>query len=325
VVEAGDSLWTIAQRHGCDVAELTEVNRLEGTTIQPGQRLELPMCDGRSAPSSGPQRTLAVASADRGSRVEHEVVSGDTLGKLATRYRVSIDELRERNGLDGDRIVAGQKLVITGPPAAPARPPTVTGQSRGHPADGRLQRATRLPDDRAYFIRRPDRRWGTSQAVHHVRAAARAVRREFPRIHKLAVGDLSIQRGGKITLHNSHQSGRDVDLGFYYRRKPRQYPEEFVRATRGNIDFAATWLLLETLAKTASAANGVERMYLSYTTQRILYDIAVERGVPGPTLDWMFQYPHGEGTASGLIRHWPNHEDHIHVRFACPADDDGCH
>ncbi|MFK7926856.1 MAG: LysM peptidoglycan-binding domain-containing protein [Myxococcota bacterium] len=51
--------------------------------------------------------------------VEYSVVRGDTLGEIATAHGVSVDELREWNGLQGDLIEVGQVLRI-GAPSAPA-------------------------------------------------------------------------------------------------------------------------------------------------------------------------------------------------------------
>jgi N-acetylmuramoyl-L-alanine amidase len=44
--------------------------------------------------------------------LRHRVVSGDTLGDIANRYRVSLYSLRRANGLDGDTIRVGSQLVI---------------------------------------------------------------------------------------------------------------------------------------------------------------------------------------------------------------------
>ncbi|OVA14514.1 Peptidoglycan-binding lysin domain [Macleaya cordata] len=41
-----------------------------------------------------------------------EIVKGDTLWGLSRKYGVSIDALKEANGLTGDKIYAGKKLVI---------------------------------------------------------------------------------------------------------------------------------------------------------------------------------------------------------------------
>ena len=44
-VKAGDSLWSIARRHGTTVAELKRANRLTNATIKPGQSLIIPRGD----------------------------------------------------------------------------------------------------------------------------------------------------------------------------------------------------------------------------------------------------------------------------------------
>ncbi|XP_026460378.1 uncharacterized protein LOC113361311 [Papaver somniferum] len=41
-----------------------------------------------------------------------EIVKGDTLWALSRKHGVSVDALKEANGLEGDKIYAGKKLVI---------------------------------------------------------------------------------------------------------------------------------------------------------------------------------------------------------------------
>jgi LysM repeat protein len=41
-VRSGDSLWTIARRHGTSVDELRALNNIRGSRILPGQVLEVP-------------------------------------------------------------------------------------------------------------------------------------------------------------------------------------------------------------------------------------------------------------------------------------------
>jgi hypothetical protein len=254
---------------------------------------------------------------------EHVVVSGDTLGKLAQQYDTSIEDLQLRNGVEGTTIYAGQILLVA--PHSGSTPRALFGQSVGRPSNGKLVSASRLPNDAAYTIRRPSRAYGTNYTVFHIRRVARLVRQRFPKIHKLAVGDISAQSGGRITMHSSHQSGRDVDLGFYFKRRPPGYPESFVAASERNLSFGATWLMLETLAATADSPSGVERMFISYETQKLLYDLARKNGVSARTLERLFQYPNGRGAATGLIRHEPYHNDHVHVRFKCPDGDAACY
>ncbi len=53
---------------------------------------------------------------------EVEVRRGDTLSHLAVRHNTSIDSLRSANGINGDRIAAGQRLRIPDAATAPTRP-----------------------------------------------------------------------------------------------------------------------------------------------------------------------------------------------------------
>jgi hypothetical protein len=41
-VRSGDSLWSIAKKHGVTVSELKQANGMRGSTIKPGQRLHIP-------------------------------------------------------------------------------------------------------------------------------------------------------------------------------------------------------------------------------------------------------------------------------------------
>jgi len=44
----------------------------------------------------------------------HVIENGDTLSHLATRYHISVAEIRDINGLTSDRIRTGQKIRIPG-------------------------------------------------------------------------------------------------------------------------------------------------------------------------------------------------------------------
>lgn len=93
-VRQGDSLWTIASRHGTTVAALRAANNLGGRShIVAGQELRLP--SGRSA-------TVAA----------HYVVRpGDSLWSIASRHGTSVDTLRSVNALDARQAIQpGQRL-----------------------------------------------------------------------------------------------------------------------------------------------------------------------------------------------------------------------
>src|SRR5690606_9473112 len=120
--------------------------------------------------------------------------------------------------------------------------------------------------------------------------------------------------------HKSHQTGRDIDIGYYFKKKPNHYPESFAVANGSNMHIPATWAMVRYLVSTARSPGGVDLIFINTSVQKILYDWAKKRGVSGRTLDAMFQYPKG----GGIIRHADGHDNHMHVRFKCPAIDKAC-
>lgn len=114
VVEPGDTLSEIADRHGVRVAELVEWNDLDDPDrIIAGTTLIV------SAPATG--NTGAVAADG-----VHVVTAGDTLSAIARRFGVTIGQLVTANALDdADRIFVGQSLRLVDD--APATPAPTTG------------------------------------------------------------------------------------------------------------------------------------------------------------------------------------------------------
>lgn len=94
VVRRGDTLSEIAEKYGVSQARIRGWNNLRGSQIRIGQRLTVYPAPGKA------------------SAVVHTVRSGETLSRIATRYSVSVSELRSWNGLNGSRIYAGQKLTV---------------------------------------------------------------------------------------------------------------------------------------------------------------------------------------------------------------------
>ncbi len=289
---------------------------------------------------------------------EYQVVKGDSLYKIAKRYDCTVEQLERANDLGSETIFAGQTILIpdcdddaVGPKAkakakgkgkkkskkairdgnpdpadydltpAPKKVKAQKGQSIGKPWNGKLKNATKLDKGKGYFIRRPERAYGANYVVTHIEKAIKAVRKRFPRVHTVAIGDLSSKSGGDIGNHHSHESGRDVDIGFYFKKKPTGYPDSFIAHDAAKLDLAATWALVYAFARTADQANGVKVIFLDRGVQKRLYEWAKDHSVPETYLDQVFQYGSDD---AGLVRHEPYHDDHIHVRFKCPDKDTSC-
>lgn len=102
VVRQGDVLGSIARRYNTSVREIQQLNNLRGTLIRPGQRLIV------RAPAPAP------ASSPAGANV-HVVRRGETLGIIANRYRISVNNLMRWNNLSGSVIHPGQQLIVRPP------------------------------------------------------------------------------------------------------------------------------------------------------------------------------------------------------------------
>lgn len=104
VVRKGESMWAIARSHGLTVNQLARMNFMDqNATLRPGQRLRL-----SAASSAGATRTSTKGD---GEQVTYVVRSGDTLSAIARELKVSVSSLRSWNGLAGDALRPGQRLV----------------------------------------------------------------------------------------------------------------------------------------------------------------------------------------------------------------------
>ena len=98
-VRSGDTLTRIARRFRVSVDEIKRKNRLRSDRVREGMRLRIP--------SRGDRRGAYRAG-------YHVVRSGETLSRIARRYRVPLAAFRRLNRIDGDRLREGQRLRIPG-------------------------------------------------------------------------------------------------------------------------------------------------------------------------------------------------------------------
>ena len=123
--------------------------------------------------------------------------------------------------------------------------------------------------------------------------------------------DLSLRYGGPMDGHKSHQSGRDVDMTYYQRGCREQCLGH--RVAPSELDADRQWQLLRHWLQ----RDVVEFIFVDYSLQRPLYEAALASGATAAELARWFQYPRGSAFPTGIIRHTPNHANHVHVRFRC--------
>jgi len=100
-VKKGDTLWDIAINNGTTVDQLMHDNNLTSSLIFPGDKLTY--------------NTTVAQVAQAKEQGYYTVVLGDTLGKIANRFGVTVDELVKLNKLsDPNLIYVGTVLKVDG-------------------------------------------------------------------------------------------------------------------------------------------------------------------------------------------------------------------
>ncbi|MCH9681590.1 MAG: penicillin-insensitive murein endopeptidase [Deltaproteobacteria bacterium] len=226
------------------------------------------------------------------------------------------------------------------PPPTPTEPDPLTldtthSTSVGSPTSGKLEGSVALPREAPGLQLLPRKgsgsRYGTFELVQGLVRAAAAVDEASPGA-PVSLGDLSRQDGGDISGHASHRSGRDVDVLFYLLRddgKPFT-PAKFIPLDpdgRGtdygdltdpaddvpvHIDVARTWLFVAALLADTTAS--VQRILVVEHLRSLLLAEAKRVGAP-PAVVQRFS----DVTCQPRFPH----DDHMHIRVFCSADDIG--
>ena len=229
-------------------------------------------------------------------------------------------------------------LLAALPPAAHARevavreidlrpPPGLRSRSLGFAWQGQLLRPMRAQESE--YIRHVGeyasngRFFGTWELVQLLERAARRVAFRLPG-SKLQIGELSGEAGGRIDGHRSHQSGRDVDIGFYVtlpdgtpaatyafadfdRRGVGKPPNQYLR-----FDDARNWELVAKLLTDGEAR--VQFIFVADYLKHRLLDEARRRGASAAVIE-------RAKTVLAQPAHGHPHRNHFHARIYCPPAD----
>jgi len=103
-VRRGETLGKISNKYGVSISKIKKANGLRSSTIRVGQTLKIP----------GKGGVEYTSPKNRTSTAQYKVRSGDTLGAIAARHRVSINSVKKANGMRGSLIKTGQVLTIPG-------------------------------------------------------------------------------------------------------------------------------------------------------------------------------------------------------------------
>jgi membrane-bound lytic murein transglycosylase D len=104
-VKKGDTLSEIAEEHSVTVRNLKKWNNISSNKIKVGQRLKIYSKD-------APDNNVALSEKPSGKMTSYKIKSGDTIGQIAEKFNVSSTNIRNWNGIKGNKIIAGKTLVI---------------------------------------------------------------------------------------------------------------------------------------------------------------------------------------------------------------------
>lgn len=115
-VAAKDNLNLIAEKFATTTTEIKKLNNLNSSNLQVGQVLKVPFT--KSGITASPSTTVARQSETPPPTVagnlvaEHTVKPKEYLGVIAKQYGVTVEEIKELNGLSSNNLSIGQTLKI---------------------------------------------------------------------------------------------------------------------------------------------------------------------------------------------------------------------
>lgn len=209
-------------------------------------------------------------------------------------------------------------------PLAPSFRGTVGSPNLGVQTDG-----VELPVKGPGFARyRPQgaHHFGRPRLIAALTRIAAELQELDPGAPPLVIGDLSARSGGKIDGHQSHRTGRDVDLIFQYLTPggARVTAPGFIHVDSDGLarnpydghllrfDVEHQWRLVKALV--TAPEMGVQFLFASRNVEALLIDYALARGEP---LDIVL---HAQSVMWQPVDSLP-HDDHIHMRIACSVEE----
>lgn len=208
-------------------------------------------------------------------------------------------------------------------PPAPPDPGDGTSLSIGRHNRGRLLHGHEIASTPSLRLKSAssDARYGTDELVALIERASARVMERSPGA-RLMVGNLSHVHGGRFRPHRSHQSGRDVDLGFYVTGADgapmdldRFYDFRRDLSVRGHeemhFDLPRNWLLVHALI---TDDVPVQWIFVCRYLRTALLEEGARQGASAEVL------AHADAILS-QPSHGGSHNDQFHVRIYCPIGD----
>ncbi len=227
---------------------------------------------------------------------------------------------------------ATQEPQLPAPLPTEALPAPSTSTSIGHPSEGSIEGAAALPLKGEGFRfndrRDSNARFAAAEVIGAIARAATHVAELLPG-SELVVNDISLEHGGPIDHHGSHRAGRDADILFYLLGDDGK-PTPSVGApidgdgigfdykdlatvdddVRVHFDAPRTWRFVSSLLSDPDAR--VQRIFVVEHLREVLLAEADKHAS-----DHEVRERFAEITCQPSYPH----DDHLHVRWFCSAED----
>lgn len=208
-------------------------------------------------------------------------------------------------------------------PTAQKKPAATASQSVGSPSEGKLVGGERIEKTKSLRLV-GSLQFAVPELVELLERSADRVAKRRPG-SVLTVGDLSRKGGGDVDGHRSHESGRDADVGFYFTKGGKPFlPKRFAAVDESGkveglpgvaFDDARNWALVE--AWLTDPKGRVLQIFVARHVRARLLAHAARIGASAALR-----------TRAAEVMIQPKkvlpHDNHFHVRIACPNGDKEC-
>ncbi|MBI5212488.1 MAG: LysM peptidoglycan-binding domain-containing protein, partial [Nitrospirae bacterium] len=116
-VKNGDSLYKISKKFDVPESELKRINALKTNKLRVGQKIRIKNADRKLA-----RKNLLKDKSQEDIEKTYTVKKGDTIYRIAKRFDISVEELKELNELRNNSLKVGQTLIISEKTEEPVEP-----------------------------------------------------------------------------------------------------------------------------------------------------------------------------------------------------------
>ncbi len=126
-IKKGDTLFSIAKKHGVSVEEIIKINGVSSHSLKVGQVIKIPVRSQRNeevvlASKPSIEETKSLKTGERltqgetkgeAKKIYHKVKRGETIFRIARLYNTTVEEIRRLNQLKSHKLKVGQLLLVS--------------------------------------------------------------------------------------------------------------------------------------------------------------------------------------------------------------------